>query len=133
MWIPNCLEMAGDIQALPTVVTGGGDLLVIISQRAATVTSPAWLADGLPIVLYSSFFIFLKFYSGSNLSRCLSDRRISLTDKRVMAQGCQRTSQISNIFVNYFTGCQKPPKRQVFTFFHWVTSRFRSLCKHGLS
>jgi hypothetical protein len=30
MWLPNCLEMAGDIQALPTVVTGGGDLLVFI-------------------------------------------------------------------------------------------------------
>ena len=27
MWLQNC-EMAGDIQALPTVVTGGGDLLV---------------------------------------------------------------------------------------------------------
>ena len=33
MWLPNCLEMAGDIQALPTVVTGGGDLLVIFIQE----------------------------------------------------------------------------------------------------
>ena len=33
MWLPNCLEMAGDIQALPTVVTGGGDLLVLVVVR----------------------------------------------------------------------------------------------------
>jgi hypothetical protein len=29
--------------------------IIIISQRAATVTSPAWLAYGLPMVFYSSF------------------------------------------------------------------------------
>ena len=38
MWLPNCLEMAGDIQALPTVVTGGGDLLVITGQ---TIVGPS--------------------------------------------------------------------------------------------
>jgi len=38
MWLPNCLEMAGDIQALPTVVTGGGDLLVITGE---TIVSPS--------------------------------------------------------------------------------------------
>ena len=34
MWLPNCLEMAGDIQTLPTVVTGGGDLLVYFYSGA---------------------------------------------------------------------------------------------------
>jgi hypothetical protein len=34
MSLPNFLAMAGDIQALPTVVTWGGDLLVFIQQCA---------------------------------------------------------------------------------------------------
>ena len=33
-------------------------IIIIISQRAATVTSPAWLAYVLPMVFYSSFFFF---------------------------------------------------------------------------
>ena len=66
------------------------------------------------MVFYSSF---LFFYSGSNLSRYLSDRRICLTDRRVMAPGCQRTCRISKILVTYFTGCIKPPRRHIFTCF----------------
>jgi hypothetical protein len=41
MWLPNCLEMAGDIQALPTVVTGGGDLLVKVVMLACAIMQKA--------------------------------------------------------------------------------------------
>jgi hypothetical protein len=49
-----------------------------------------------------------------------------------MTQGCQRTSRISIMFLNYFTGCKKPQKMHFFACFHWVTLRFRSLRKNGL-
>jgi len=51
MWLPNCLEMAGDIQALPTVVTGGGDLLVITGQ---TIVGPS---DYMLRLVFISIFI----------------------------------------------------------------------------
>src|SRR5208282_4621247 len=51
---------------------------------------------------------------------------------RVMTQGCQRTSRMSIILFNYFTGCEKPQKMHFSRVFHWVTSRFRTLRKNGL-
>ena len=85
----------------------------IFSQRAAT-----WRRQrGWLMVYRPSFSFFLFFYSGTDLSRYLSDRRIFFTDTRVMTLGCKRRSWISNILLTYFTGWNKPLKMPFFTCF----------------
>ena len=67
----------------------------LVSARRRDVASVAglWFTDRL------LFFFLFFIYSGSNLSRYLSDRRNFLTDTRVMDPTCQRTSRISKICV----------------------------------
>src|SRR5208282_1380948 len=100
------------------------DMLICINLLTFT----AVIYNGL---FYLSFLIFI-FYSGTDLSRYLSDRRNFFTDTRVMTQGCQRGSWISKLLLTYLTGCKKPLKNIFSRVFHWVTSRFRSLRKNGL-
>ena len=91
-----------------------------ISQHAATVTSPAWLAYSLPMVLFSFLFI------PEQISTVTYPSAEFFYRHRVMTQGCQRTSSILNISVSYFTGCKKTFKKCIFSrVFHWLTSRFR--------
>ena len=88
----------------------------VISQRAATVTSPAWLAYGLLGVSFYSFFISF-FYSASNLSRYSSDLRHFFTETRVVSQGLKTSRPISDILVTCFTECKKTAKNALFNVF----------------
>ena len=82
---------------------------LLVSARRRDVASVAglWFTDRL--------FLFFFYYSGTDLSRYLSDRRNFFTITRVITSGCQRRSWISKILLTYFTGCNKPLKN---AFFH---------------
>ena len=84
---------------------------VLISQRAAT-----WRRQRGWLIVYRWYFFFS--FLSRNWSQPLVIRaQIFFTDTRVMTSFCQRRSRISNIFFNYFTGCQKPLKMNFFTCF----------------
>ena len=71
-------------------------------------TSPAWLAYGLPTVFFSLSFFFIPELI-SAVTHPIAD---IFTDTRVMTLGCQRRSWISKILLTYFT---KTAKNAFFT------------------
>ena len=83
--------------------------IVLISQRATTVTSSAKRTYS----LWSFFFFIPEVISVVTYPIAKN----VFTDTRVMTLGCQRRSWISKFLLTYFTGCKRPLKMHFHVFF----------------
>ena len=79
----------------------------MLKQRADYLGNPL---QGLPSS--SIFLYFFLFFFIPELISAVTypSAEFFFTDTRVMTQGCQRTSRISIVFFNYFTGLKNPQK-----------------------